>query len=313
MMGEWLHRNPAFGPGISTKRRGWAIFALAGCLGLTVPANAQGQADTNESEAANSAEPNTTEADADLDERAQRHWGSGMAYLEEGDYPRALEAFNKAYGLSGRPRILVAIAVAHERRGDLLAAIAALDEYLRLAPTAANAQELTQLRADLAQRHEQQVRHMGNAKNQEATAPPTQDDDLARPPAASSQERGSHTRTHDSRSSRSVWKWSALGVGVASGVAATVSGLLALQKYDELEASCGTARVCTRQETQTGTTMAWVSTALTGVAVVGLGVGFWLILDEPSASSSDSPPPSSVHVGLNCYPSGLTSDVTWRF
>src|SRR5690606_40885817 len=58
---------------------------------------------------------------------------------------------------------------------DLLAAVAALDEYLRLAPTAANAQELTQLRADLARKYEQQVRHMGDAKNQEAAGPPAQD------------------------------------------------------------------------------------------------------------------------------------------
>src|SRR5690606_12982059 len=87
--------------------------------------------------------------EAALDERAQRHWGSGMAYLDEDDYPKALEAFEKAFELTGRPRILLAIAVTHERRGDLGQAIATLDEYLRLAPTADNAASIRAHRDEL--------------------------------------------------------------------------------------------------------------------------------------------------------------------
>jgi hypothetical protein len=59
--------------------------------------------------------------------------------------------------------------------------------------------------------------------------------------------------------------------------------------------------------------MAWVSTALTGVAVVGLGVGIWLVLDDSESAGSDSPPQGILHVGLNYRSSGLTSDVTWSF
>src|SRR5688572_10931398 len=68
------------------------------------------------------------------DELARKHFDSAVAYLEENDLESALKAFEKSYALSRRPEILLNIATVQERRGELKAAVEALDRYLKLAP-----------------------------------------------------------------------------------------------------------------------------------------------------------------------------------
>lgn len=269
------------------------------------------QASTAHTGGADSALEGTAGGETDLDERAQRHWGSGMAYLDEGDYAKALEAFDKAYELSGRPRILLAIAVTHERRGDLQQAVAALDQYLRLAPTAANAGTITARRDELQTQYNEQLRHMHDAKHDESKRPPVGSDATTLLVPTNESTPVEDGRVHKPRTN--VVKWSALGVGVASGVAAAVSGVLAWQKSDDLERGCGASRSCTHQETDPGRTMAWVSTVLTGVAVVGFGVGIWLSVDGDEQNASTTSHTGDVRVGVAYRPSGLTSEVSWSF
>lgn len=318
MMGESLRRKPEFEPG-AVHTQAWRRFVVAALLTSSTPVLAQpttpAQPNPAEAAAAEAAPPAAPLAasgagEAALDERAQRHWGSGMAYLDEDDYTKALEAFEKAYELSGRPRILLAIAVTHERRGDLGQAIVTLDEYLRLAPTADNAESIRAHRDELQAKHDQQLQEMSEAKKDERVIagpviPDGEDGDFQASgaqavPTSDAQERR-----------RSTLRWTAFGVGVASGVAATVSGLLTMKKYDELQERCDVG-LCSRQDTRTGRTMAWVSTALTGVAVVGLGVGLWLTFDDP-ADTPNAESARQLRVGLAYRPSGLTSEVSWSF
>lgn len=285
--------------------------------GPTQPGPTPPEADATTATAEQAREQAAASASPDLDERAQRHWGSGMAYLDEDEYSKALEAFQKAYELSGRPRILLAIAVTHERRGDLPAAVAVLDEYLRLSPGADNVASIAAHRDELQQQHDEQLLRMREAQAKEAREQPLTKRADGQSPASTDDP----TRPATPPASRSsMLQWTALGVGVASGVAATVSGLLARQEYAELErGECGTRRACSRQDTQPGRTMAWVSTALSGVAVVGLGVGLWLVWDEDEDSPRDrgtKTPPGRAHamkVNVACEPSGLSSTVTWSF
>jgi tetratricopeptide (TPR) repeat protein len=317
MMGESLRKKPAVTAGAVQKVCALQLlhaFVAASLLTYATPALAQGPA----SEAVREPETSTPLAanasgEAALDERAQRHWGSGMAYLDEGDYAKALEAFDKAFALSGRPRILLAIAVTHERRGDLGHAIASLDEYLRLAPNANNAASIRTHRDELQAQHDEQLQHMSDAKHDEGKTAGTTKPALV--PSTSERSGASLDATQDPRSSQtsSTLRWTAFGVGIASGVAATVSGALAWKKYGELEDGCGASGFCSEQEMQTGRTMAWVSTVLSGVAVVGLGVGVWLSLDEPPSPKAKSAATQQVHVGLAYRPSGLTSQVSWSF
>lgn len=295
MLGEVLHKCPASGPGRSGLRVRRSLVVLAVWSASLGPFAAFAQTPEGGTEGS---------VAADVDARAQRHWGSGMAYLDEGDYTRALEAFSKAYELSGRPRILLAIAVTHERRGDLLAAIAALDEYLQLSPDADNVEEITKLRAEHRSKYDEQVRRMQQAKENEEA-------DGSRTVRPSSNSNELTAAPSPPPSKQSQWKWTALGVGVSAGVGAAVSGLMAQHKYDQLEDGCGASSSCTSEETRSGRTMMWVSTALAGVAVVGLGAGVWLFVDE--ATPSDSHTPRGLHLGVNYRAAGLTSDVTWSF
>lgn len=313
MTGESLRNVASMTPGaVHKKAYGKQLLhrtTIASALGIFAAVTPSWAA-AQEASTSNTPLENKAPGDADLDERAQRHWGSGMAYLEEGDYAKALEAFDKAFQLSGRARILLAIAVTHERRGDLGQAMATLDEYLRLAPDADNAEAIRAHRDELQAQHDEQVQRMNEAKREETTVVGTVDTDTAsntRPDPSV----GRDSPPKDASNSDAL-RWTAFGVGVASGVAATVSGVLAWKKYDELEGSCGATGFCSERQTQPGRTMAWVSTVLTGVAVAGLGVGLWLTLDRPE---TDTEPHAAqrIYVGLGCRPSGLTSEVSWSF
>lgn len=327
MMGESLRNELRFWPGLAhetSKRRGLGahvailtVVSLTSTLVWSRSACAQAaapppSASPSSEGASNPRLQSTGGGEAALDERAQRHWGSGMAYLDEDDYPKALEAFEKAYELSGRPRILLAIAVTHERRGDLGQAIATLDEYLRLAPGADNATSIRAHRDELQAQHDEQLQQISEAKRAEASAEPaaypvsetTSDWSATTTPSADQTPSAPHS---------SNLRWTAFGVGVASGVAATVSGLLAWNKYGQLEDGCGASGLCSNAETQSAHTMAWVSTVLSGVAVVGLGIGIWLTLDESDAPNVGHANAQRVHVGLAYRPSGLSSEVSWSF
>lgn len=314
MTGESLRNVASMTPGAAhRKAHGKQLLhraMLASVLGVFA-ALTPGEATAQEAPTSDHAPlENKAPGDADLDERAQRHWGSGMAYLEEGDYSKALEAFDKAFQLSGRARILLAIAVTHERRGDLGQAMATLDEYLRLAPDADNSEAIRAHRDELQAQHDEQVQRMNDAQREEATVVGTVESDSASNTQPDSNV-GHAAPRNDARGSDAL-RWTAFGVGVASGVAATVSGVLAWKKHDELEGSCGATGFCSERQTQPARTMAWVSTVLTGVAVAGLGVGIWLTLDPPR-TEAEPHAAQRLYVGLGCRPAGLTSEVSWSF
>ncbi len=70
-------------------------------------------------------------------ERAHTVFISGKQFLEESNYDKAISYFKDAYGIDCSVHaILPIIATAYERKGDKGAAIRALDEYVKRAPTA---------------------------------------------------------------------------------------------------------------------------------------------------------------------------------
>ena len=69
------------------------------------------------------------------------------------------------------------------------------------------------------------------------------------------------------------------GIGGAAAIGAVVTGLIANGKYNDAESGCATtAQGCSDGEVDPIKNMALVSTILTGVAVVGAGVGTYLYL-----------------------------------
>ncbi|HEY3497778.1 MAG TPA: tetratricopeptide repeat protein [Polyangiaceae bacterium] len=255
-------------------RKLFALLACAGCLAWPMAARAQSASD-------------------DL---ARRHFDSGTAYLEESDYENALQAFEKAHELSKRPAILLNIATVQERRGDLRAAITALEGYLQAEPEGEHA-ETTRLRIqNLAKRAEAEA-----APPPPAPAPPPPP-----PPPAAAAPAPAPAPRRDSGASH-LPAYIAFGAGGLGAVTALVTGILANSKYQSAKDECSPK--CTDDEVSSGRTLAWVSTAATGVAILGAGLGVTLLLTSSGGSTAATAP--ALRVGFG--PSGPRAEAAVRF
>ncbi len=74
--------------------------------------------------------------------RARQLYGEAQALFEAGNYAQAEASFRAAYEATPNPVVLKAIASAQEHQGNIAAAIATLEEYLRLAPSAGDRAEV---------------------------------------------------------------------------------------------------------------------------------------------------------------------------
>ncbi len=252
------------------------------------------------------------------DDLARRHFESGAAYLEESDYANALQAFEKAFELSKRPAILINLATVQERMGNLKAAIAALDKYLELAPEGEHRGTVELRRANLQTRLDESAPAV--------EPPPAPQVKPKAAPVAAPKPTPKPTPPRPMpppQDELNVPAWILLGLGGLSAGGAVVTGVLAQGEYNDAKASCGPR--CPEDETSTGRTLALTSTVLTGVAVVGLGVGLTLLLSDSSppvnAASSGKPRGSVAALRPSSFPqvfiggdtSGAAVDARWRF
>ena len=89
-----------------------------------------------------------------------------------------------------------------------------------------------------------------------------------------------------------------------------VTGILANGEHSDLEDTC--ARSCSDDQVSSGKTLAWVSTGLTGGAIVGAGVGLVLLLtasSSPEEQARTRTPWLDVSVG----PKGSAARATFTF
>jgi len=219
-------------------------------------------------------------ADDAADELARRHFDSGTAYLEESDYDNALKAFQKAYDLSHRPEILLNIATVEERRGDLPAAIVALQAYLEAAPQSERA-ETTRLRIQNLQKRLDEAPPPTTALLPPPPPPPSSATPPAPVPATAP------PPPPPSTSNRTP-AFIAFGVAGASVVTAVVTGVIANAEYQDAKDTCSPN--CSDSRLSKGRTLALVSTIATGVAVVGAGVGVTLWLTSSSSHTATAAP-----------------------
>ena len=102
----------------------------------------------------------------------------------------------------------------------------------------------------------------------------------------------------------------ALGVGGAATIGAVVTGVIAKGKFSDAEKSCKPN--CNDSTVSSIKSMAVVSDILTGVAVVGLGVGAVLFFTaKPSAEQPSTGATPTLHAGIG--PRGGQLEATWRF
>jgi hypothetical protein len=253
-------------------------------------------------------------AQTSSDELARKHFESGVAYLQESDYDSALKAFDKAYELSKRPEILLNLATVHERRGDLSQAITSLKRYLEAAPESDQAATVKNRIANLEKRVE--------------ASPKTAPTGTTEPPAAASSPGPAPTTapaptpapTADSAepAPSRVPAYIALSIGGAAAVGAVLTGVLAQAEYNDAKDKC--APTCTDDDVSTGKGMALTSTVLTGVAVVGIGIGAALLFTGGGKSEGSASAGSQVRAtsGLPRFvigvgPRAASAQASWSF
>lgn len=236
------------------------------------------------------------------DELARKHFESGVAYLQESDYDNALKAFEKAYELSKRPEILLNVATVHERRGDLRSAIEALKRYLAAAPNSEEKQTVENRISNLEKRVESQPADGGAAPAMPSATATSPGATTTSPPAAAERPAEKPNR---------IPAYIALSVGGVAAAGAILTGILAKSDYDDAKDSCSPH--CTDDQLSAGRTMALTSTILTGVAVVGVGIGAALLLT--SGSKSEATPAAAgvprLYIGVGSR--GAAAEATWRF
>lgn len=228
------------------------------------------------------------------DDLARRHFESGVAYLQESDYENALKAFQKAYELSDRPEILLNIATVNERKADLPAAVAALEQYLKVAPESSERGTVEARIANLKKRIEEAATQPAPpATNGTSTTPsPTPDQPPSEEPKSD------------------LPAYILLGVGGLAALGAGVTGYMAKSEYDQAEEDCSPS--CSDDDVSSGKTLALTSTILTGVAVVSAGIGAVLLLTKDPPREKAAPKPRW-QLGFGVTPGGAAASAHWRF
>jgi hypothetical protein len=234
-------------------------------------------------------------AQSEADDMAHRHFDSGTAYMEQADYEDALREFQKAYELSGRAEMLINIATAQERLGDLAAAVDSLDRYLKLEPEGDHS-ETIRIRAENLRKQLEAQRESEPEPTAEPAEPPS-----APPPAQPTADTGSGS------GSSNLPAWILFGVAGASAIGAGVTGAVALGEHSSAKSSC--SPTCTDDQLATGRTMALTSTVLTGVAAVAAGVGIVLVLTHDDGEATAS----TVAVGVRGSPGSAMATTTIGF
>ncbi|MEN9579781.1 MAG: hypothetical protein RJA70_2790 [Pseudomonadota bacterium] len=261
-------------------------------------------------------------AQVDPDELARRHFESGAAYFEQAEYDEALTAFQKAYDLSGRHLILRNISLAQERLGNLVAAVAALDEFLTKEPDGESAETIRLRRQDLWARLEQQRQELGAqpAAPPEASGAPPDSRPQAAPGDRAASERASGLPAEESNllldEPNLAPTYILLSIGGLSAAGALLTGVVANIEYNELKPICARDG-CSNSEIATGSSLALTSTILTGVSVlsVATGIVLWATTGSSSSSSDHTRTDSSSRpqVGFQWLPGAGYAEARIRF
>jgi tetratricopeptide (TPR) repeat protein len=249
-------------------------------------------------------------ADDSADELGRRHFESGEAYFKVSDYDNALREFTQAYELSKRPEVLISIATVHERMAHLREAVAALEQYLAAVPEGKDADTM-RIRVENLKKRLESAPSPAAAPPGPAPAPSTTPPPVAQPTArAASSAAPAPPPAPGEDYGPNVPALLALGVGVLATGGAVATGILAQSEYNDAKKTCSPA--CTDHQLAPGRSLAWTSTALTGVAIVGVGVGVTLLLT--GHKKTEAPPNArlpTLFVGLGPRGAGAAASFTF--
>jgi tetratricopeptide (TPR) repeat protein len=235
------------------------------------------------------------------DENARIHYESGAAYLKQSDNENALREFQAAYSLSKRPALLLNIAVVYERMGKPKEAVDALTKYLEEDPKAPDRVTIETRIANLKKRADTQAAPPAAS----ASAPPATSVAPPPPPTASTVPSSPPPPPQPNR----VPAYIAFGVGGAAAIGALATGLAANGKFNTAKTGCKPN--CPDSTVDPIKKLAVVSDVLTGVAVVGVGVGAVLLFTaKPNVETTASATPV---LRAGAGPGGGGIEATWHF
>ena len=258
------------------------------------------------------------------DDAARRHFRLGQAHYDNGEFAEAATEFDEAYRLSQRAQLLYNVYVSYRDAGDLPHAQAALRLYLQLMPDAENA---AQLRARLAAMDRvlapstttttttttTETPTTATATEPETTTEPTTDTATttdttteATPPVEP------HAQSSGGGVGSSPVGWIVGGIGAAAMIGGIITGVLALDAQNTLDAQCGPDHLsCPAGFESTRNNGQTLSAATDGLLIGGgvvlvAGVVLLFVLTD---GSSDEPPP----VTASCGPTGCSASFQMSF
>lgn len=206
------------------------------------------------------------------DERAKAHFVAGESHFAAERWTDAEREFALAYELSRRPEMLINLSRAHERGGQLEAALADLELLLRQHPD-------TSYREEATARMDAMRSKLRDSPPPPASAPPTAMYGEAALPAVEGD-------PQSLAPARRIWppRWPTFvagGAALVAGAVALGTGIRAHHLHGDLEQRCGTDGQCGdipfESDRDQGRALARASTALTfvSVALVGTTAVLW--------------------------------------
>jgi tetratricopeptide (TPR) repeat protein len=228
--------------------------------------------------------PSLTAGAQSSDEDARKHFEAGESYFKTSDYEGALREFKQAYALSKRPLILLSMAAVYERMGRLQDTIDSLSKYLVEVPDAKDRATVELRIENLKRRLAEQPAAPQDAGLEAAPVTPVPVSTTSAAPLVT-------TAPPPAAAPNRTPAYVSWGIGGAAAIGAVVTGIVAKGKYDDAKSSSGcgsTPAGCTDDQISPIKSWALVSTVLTGVAVVGAGVGtyFYFAAKPPSAEQA---------------------------
>ncbi|MFK7985496.1 MAG: tol-pal system YbgF family protein [Sandaracinaceae bacterium] len=200
------------------------------------------------------------------DQEARALFEAGSAAYGQGEFERALDYFQRAHELSGRPQMLFNIGTTHDRLGDRESAIAHLRRYLSALPDADN-RAFVERRLEVLEREPEQ----------------------ALPPVVPSAE-------------ISAGPIVLMAVGGATLLGAIGTGFWWLDRNEAVDAcnliGCANGpRLAGERDAAAGLT---IGLGLASLAVLAAGV-VWLVLNGDTSPSSETLSCSPTAGGLQCF------------
>jgi tetratricopeptide (TPR) repeat protein len=235
-------------------------------------------------------------------DEARTHYEAGRSYYEQLRYEDAAREFQEAYRLSGRSHLLKNVAVSHQHDEAWADAIAAFERYLEETPDAADRAEIEARIARL-----RELADEGAATDPEL-ADGNADRDLVAEEAPD--ERAPSREDSDGFPTAFV---ATLGVGVAVGGGALITGLIAHGIYQDLESDCvmDACDPARESDADTGQALAVASTVLTAVAGAAAVAALILLFTVDQNDDEESPTAAAFRVAPGPGEVGAAMAVTF--